>query len=222
MAEIQYLGHSSFRIRGRDGIVITDPYDKSVGMDIGKPTAHIVTVSHAHPDHTNVAAVRPMRDTVFSADGPGEYEIGGIMIAGVRTYHDKKKGEEQGTNTVFVFHIDDLVFCHLGDLGHELTRQQLDDIGPIDVLFIPVGGGETVGASEASGIIGQLEPRLVIPMHYAQPGQQVLGSDLATIDAFLHEMGIKELTTEDKLTVTSSNLPPEGEQTRVVVMRPTP
>lgn len=142
MADIQYLGHSCFRLRGRDGIVLTDPYDRSVGRDLGRPTAHIVTVSHHHPDHDNVAAVRPVRDRVVVIDGPGEYEVGGILITGVRTFHDKQKGAELGRNTVYVIHLDDIVFCHLGDLAHELSAQQLEEIGSVDVLFVPVGGGE--------------------------------------------------------------------------------
>lgn len=219
MPDVQYLGHSCFRLRGRDGIVLTDPYDRSTGLDLGKPTAHVVTVSHQHPDHNNTVAVRPMRDSVFVVDGPGEYEVGGIMITGVRTFHDKKKGDELGSNTVYVVHLDDVVFCHLGDLGHELSTQQIDDIGPVDVLFIPVGGGETIGPAEALNVIGQLEPRIVVPMHYALPGQQSAIADLGPLEKLTHELGLKEVIPEEKLTITPSNLPAEGEETRVVVMQ---
>jgi len=220
MPDIQYLGHSCFRLRGRDGIVMCDPFDRSVGFDIGKPTAHIVTVSHEHPDHANLAAVKPMRENIFAIDGPGEYEVGGIMITGVRTFHDKNKGAELGVNTAYVFHLDDVVFCHLGDLGHELTTHQLDEIGNVDVLFIPVGGGETIGPAEAVSVISQIEPRIVVPMHYAMAGQQSFSSDLAPLDKFTHEIGLKDFTTEDKLTVTTASLPAEGEQTRFVIMKP--
>jgi L-ascorbate metabolism protein UlaG (beta-lactamase superfamily) len=220
MPDVQYLGHSCFRLRGRDGIVICDPFDRSIGLDIGKPTAHIVTISHQHPDHANLAAVKPMREKVFAIDGPGEYEVGGIMIAGVRTYHDKHKGAELGTNTVYVFHMDDVVFCHLGDLGHELSTHQLDEIGNVDVLFIPVGGGETIGPTEAVSVISQIEPRLVIPMHYAMPGQRSFNADLAPLEKFTHEIGLKEIVAEDKLTVTAASLPAEGEETRFVIMKP--
>ncbi len=219
MPDIQYLGHACFRLRGRDGTVLTDPFDRSVGVDLGRPTAHIVTVSHQHPDHANVGAVRPLRERVFVVEGPGEYEIGGVMITGVRTYHDTKKGTEQGFNTVYVIHLDEVVFCHLGDLGHELTRQQLDEIGPIDVLLIPVGGGETIGAAQAAAVIGQLEPRIVVPMHYAMPGQQRLDEELAPLDKFVHEMGLKDVVAEEKLSLTAANLPAEGSETRVVVMK---
>jgi L-ascorbate metabolism protein UlaG (beta-lactamase superfamily) len=220
MPDVQYLGHSCFRLRGRDGIVITDPYDRSVGLDIGKPTAHIVTVSHADADHANVAAVRPARERLFTIDGAGEYEVNGILITGVRTFHDKQKGAERGKNTVYVIHIDDVVFCHLGDLGHELSAQQIDEIGNVDVLFVPVGGGETIAPAEAVQVISQLEPRIVVPMHYAPDGQTSFEYDLLPIEKFAHEMGLKEFTAEPRLTITSANLPGDEEQTRVVVMRP--
>jgi L-ascorbate metabolism protein UlaG (beta-lactamase superfamily) len=218
MPDIQYLGHSCFRLRGRDGIVLTDPYDRSVGLDIGRPTAHIVTVSHKHPDHANVAAVKPLREQLFTIDGPGDYEVGGILISGVRTYHDTKKGAELGKNTVYVIHMDDVTFCHLGDLGHELTTQQLDEIGNVDVLFIPVGGGETISPATATSVISQIEPRIVVPMHYATAGQQTFMADLTPLEKFTHELGLKEVVAEEKLTVNANSLPAEGEETRVVVM----
>jgi L-ascorbate metabolism protein UlaG (beta-lactamase superfamily) len=199
---------------------VTDPYDRSIGLDIGRPTAHIVTVSHNHPDHANIAAVKPVRDQVFTINGAGEYEVGGILVTGVLTYHDNKKGAELGKNTVYVIHMDDVVFCHLGDLGHELTTHQLDEIGNVDVLFIPVGSGETIGPSEAISIMSQLEPRIVVPMHYATAGQQSFTMDLAPLEKFTHELGLKDVVAEEKLSVTSSSLPSEGEETRVVVMKP--
>lgn len=220
MPDIQYLGHSCFRLRGRDGIVLCDPYDRSVGTDIGRPSAHIVTVSHDHPDHANVAAVKPMRERLFVIEGPGEYEVGGVMIAGVRTFHDKHKGAERGGNTVYVIHMDDVVFCHLGDLGHELTTHQIDEIGNVDVLFVPVGGDETIGPSEAVSVISQIEPRIVVPMHYAQSDQRSFTSDLVPLEKFAHEVGLKEITPEEKLTITTTNLPSEGEETRFVIMKP--
>lgn len=220
MPDIHYLGHASFRLRGRDGILITDPYDRSVGLDIGRPTAHIVTVSHNHPDHANIGAIKPLREPLFTINSAGEYEVGGVLITGVRTYHDTTKGSELGKNTVYVIHMDDVVFCHLGDLGHELSTQQLDEIGNVDVLFIPVGGGETIGPAQAVGVISQIEPRMVVPMHYAQPGQQSFTNDLLTLEKFTHELGLKDVVAEEKLSVTATTLPAEGEETRVVIMKP--
>lgn len=219
MPDVTYLGHSCFRLRGRDGVVLCDPFDGSTGKDIGRPTAHIVTVSHDHPDHNNVAAVKPMRESVFVIDGPGEYEVAGVLITGVRTAHDKQHGKEQGFNTIYVIHLDDIVFCHLGDLGHELTQGQLEALGSVDVLFVPVGGGETISPAEAVGVISQIEPRMVIPMHYAND-QIALELQLAPLDKFTHELGLKEFQTVEKLAISPSSLPAEGEQTKVVIMQP--
>lgn len=219
MPDIQYLGHACFRLRGRDGIIVCDPYSRSIGLDLGRPTAHIVTVSHNHEDHNYLAGVKPMRDRLFVIDGPGEYEVSGVLISGVRTYHDKAKGAERGFNTAYVIHLDDVVFCHLGDLGHELSQAQIEEIGDVDVLFVPVGGGETIGPAEATNVISQIEPRVVVPMHYAA-SQLSFEYDLAPLEKFTHELGIKEVTLEDKLSLTAATLPPEGDKTRVVVLRP--
>jgi L-ascorbate metabolism protein UlaG (beta-lactamase superfamily) len=219
MPDIQYLGHACFRLRGRDGIVLCDPYNREIGLDMGRPTAHIVTVSHGHPDHNNTTQVRPMREKLFVIEGPGEYEVGGIMIAGIHTYHDQAGGAERGRNIVFVIHLDDLVFCHLGDLGHELSQAQLEAIGNVDVLFVPVGGGETISPAEAINVISQIEPRIVIPMHYAS-SQLSFEHPLAPLERFTHEMGHKDLTPEEKLSLSASSLPAEGEETRLIVMRP--
>ncbi len=219
MPDVQYLGHSCFRLRGRDGIVLCDPYSRAIGMDLGRPSAHIVTVSHNHADHNFVAGVKPLRERLFVVDGPGEYEINGVLITGVRTAHDTQKGAERGFNTVFVIHLDDVVFCHLGDLGHELTQTQLEEIGDVDVLFVPVGGGETIGPVEANNVISQIDPKIVIPMHYAAP-QLSFEYQLAPLEKFTHERGIKEISLEEKLSVTTANLPAETEETRVVMLRP--
>jgi L-ascorbate metabolism protein UlaG (beta-lactamase superfamily) len=218
MPDVQFLGHACFRIRGRDGVVLCDPYDRSTGLDLGKPSAHIVTVSHNHPDHNNVAAVRPLREQVFVIDGPGDYEVNGVLISGVRTYHDKQKGAERGVNTAYVIHIDEVAFCHLGDLGHELTQAQVEEIGVVDVLFVPVGGGETISPAEAVQVISQIEPRVVIPMHYAAT-QTSFEYELAPLEKFTHEMGLKEVNAEDKINITAANLPAESEETRVMVLR---
>jgi L-ascorbate metabolism protein UlaG (beta-lactamase superfamily) len=216
--DVQYLGHSCFRLRGRDGIVLCDPYSRSTGMDLGRPSAHIVTVSHDRPDHNFVAGVKPIREKVFVIDGPGEYEVSGVLITGVRTALNAHEGAERGFNTVFVIHLADVVFCHLGDLGHELTQAQLEEIGNVDVLFVPVGGGETIGAVEANSVISQIEPKIVVPMHYAS-AQLSFEYELAPLEKFTHERGIKEISPEEKLSVTAANLPPESEETRVVVLR---
>ncbi len=220
MAEVQFLGHACFRLRGRDGAIVCDPYQRAIGLDLGRPTATIVTVSHQHPGHNNTAAVRPLRERLFVVDGPGEYEIGGVLITGIRTYHDNAKGAERGFNTVYIIHLDDLVFCHLGDLGHELSATQLEEIGSnVDVLFVPVGGGESLSPATASNVISQIEPRFVIPMHYAM-GQTGIEPPLAPIEKFVSEMGLKEYTPEEKFVINANALPADDEQTRIVILKP--
>ncbi len=220
MPDVQYLGHACFRLRGREGVVLCDPFSRAIGLDLGRPTAHIVTISHDHPGHNHVSAVKTMRERLFVIDGPGEYEVGGVMITGVRTYHDKQKGSELGYNIVYVIRLDDVVFCHLGDLGHELSQTQLEAIGDVDVLFVPVGGGETIGPEEAINVISQITPRIVVPMHYASAQLSLERPPLASLDRFIHEMGLKEVVAEEKLSLTASSLPQEREETRVLVLRP--
>ena len=180
MADIQYLGHACVRFKARDGVVLTDPFPRGDGYDIGKPTAHIVTLSGTGPTRSIKEAVRPVGGSLFTVDGPGEYEVGGIMVNGVRTYRDTVKGAERGRNTVYVVHLDDLAFCHLGDLGHELQTGQLEDIGTVDVLFVPAYS--TLTPAQVTEVISAIEPRLVVPL-YDQP------EELARL---AHELGLKE------------------------------
>lgn len=222
MAEVIYLGHSCVRLRGREGIVLIDPFDRSVGLDIGKPTAHVVAVSHQAPDHNNVAAVKPMKERLFVADGPGEYEVSNILLRGVRTQH-AGDGKAKSHNTVYVVHLDDVVFCHLGDLGHKLTATQLDEIGNVDVLFVPVGDGAwALAAGELSEIISEIEPKLVIPLYASASAQQTLERPhLESLETFAHHMALKEWSAVDKLTVSPSTLPRDDEETQIAVLRPT-
>jgi len=210
MADIQYLGRASVRVRGKEGIVVTDPYPRGDGLDPGKVVAHVVTVSSDDPRRTGVESVKPVAERVFVVNGPGEYEVGGIMINGVRTYRDAEDAPQRRHNTAYVLHVDDLSFCHLGDLGHELTTHQIEEIGPIDVLFVPAYSPLTpAGLTEA---ISAIEPRVVVPL-YDEPGQ---------LERLAHELGLKEWEAQEKLTVTGASLPAEGEETRVVIMKPVP
>ncbi len=208
MPDIQYLGRASIRVRGKEGVVLTDPFPRSDGYDIGKPTAHIVTVSVDDPDRNFVGVVKPVAERVFVIDGPGEYEVGGVMINGIRTYRDAEKGAQRGRNTIYVLHIDDLTFCHLGDLGHVLNTSQIEELGTIDVLFVPAYSPLT--PAELTEVISQIEPRVVVPM-YDQPQE---------LERLAHELGLKEWEAQEKLVVTSASLPAEGEETRVVIMQP--
>jgi len=199
--EITWLGHSCFSIKGSHATVITDPYSPELGYSLGKPTAHIVTVSHQHPGHCYVQGVGGEPRLVA---GPGEYEIRGVLIIGIATFHDKVGGKERGKNTVYLTEVDEISVCHLGDLGHVLTAAQVEELGNVDVLLLPVGGVSTITAPMAAEVVRQLEPKVVVPMHYKTPA---LNKELEPVDRFLKEMGIEQLTPQPKLSLTRSSLP---------------
>jgi len=209
---ITWYGQSCFKIQGKEVILVTDPYDKSIGLRPPYIHADIVTVSHQHDDHNNVKAIKGQPSVI---DGPGEYETKGVEILGIQTFHDKKEGKERGLNTVYVIRINEISICHLGDLGHLLTDKQLEDIDGIDILFIPVGGVFTINALEAVKVIDSLEPKIVIPMHYKIPK---LTTDLHKIDKFCTELGISKTKTEEKLVIKKKDLP--SEETKVVLLKP--
>jgi L-ascorbate metabolism protein UlaG (beta-lactamase superfamily) len=195
------LGHSCFRIKGSQATVITDPFPPDLGYSLGKPTASIVTVSHQHPSHSYIEGVGGEPKKVH---GPGEYEISGVLIIGVATFHDAEGGSRRGKNTVYLLEVDGVSVCHLGDLGHVLTSEQVEEIGNVDVLLLPVGGVSTIDAATAAEVIRQLEPRAVVPMHYKTPE---ISRELDPVGKFLKEMGIEQIEPQPKLSLTKSNLP---------------
>lgn len=209
--ELAWLGQAAFRLKGKSATVVTDPFDSSfTGLKWSKVEADIVTVSHEHQDHN---ASSQVTDATFIAQGPGEYEIKGIAFTGVSSWHDNKEGAERGKNVIYTFNIDGVRVCHLGDLGqHQLTDQQLEEIGDVDVLLVPVGGTYTINAAEAAKVTAQLEPKVIIPMHYKIEG---LKFDLDTVDHFLKEMGKEDVQPVGKLSVSSDKLP---EEAQVVVL----
>ena len=199
--EITWLGHSCFKLKGKQSTVITDPFSPAIGYTLGKVTADIVTVSHPHPGHSYVQGVA---DEPRILKSPGEYESGGVLTVGVHTFHDNEKGAQRGKNTVFVIDVDDVMICHLGDLGHVLTAEQVAEINGVDVLLIPVGGVSTIDAVQAAQVVRQLEPKIIIPMHYKTEAEK---KDLETAERFLKEMGVKEAVPQPKLSVNKSSLP---------------
>lgn len=205
--EIVYLGHSSFRLKGKSSTVVTDPYDEKSGKFPRDIDANIVTVSHDHGDHN---AVNKVGGNPFIITGPGEYEVGGVSVIGVPTFHDDKEGGERGGNTVYVVEIDGLRIVHMGDLGHKLTQEQLDEIGPVGIALVPVGGTYTIDAKIASEVVKQLEASVVIPMHYQQPGMDAgtFGS-LTGVEDFLKEMSKTDVAPIPKYVITGEKLPTE-------------
>ncbi len=199
--EISWLGHSCFRLKGKQATVITDPFSSDLGYSPGKPTAQIITVSHKHPGHSNIQGVGGSPRQVT---GPGEYEISNVLIIGIATFHDKDKGNLRGKNTVYLIEIDDISICHLGDLGHALTDEQVEELGKVDVLLVPVGGVSTINATTAAEVVRQLEPNIVVPMHYKT---QALNRELEPVEIFLKEIGAHDITPQAKLSLTKSSLP---------------
>lgn len=214
--EITYLGHSAFKLKGKNGTVLTDPFGDSVGLSFPNTSADIITISHQHGDHNATSKVKgtARRSTPFIVAYPGEYEVGGISIFGVKTFHDASKGEERGTNTVFTIIIDDIRVCHLGDLGHELSSSQLEEIGVVDVLLCPVGGHFTIDPKQAVSAIQQIEPSYVIPMHYRTEKHAEMFSEVQPLEAFLKEYGVQP-APQPKLAVEKLKLP---EETELVVL----
>ncbi|MDD5528021.1 MAG: MBL fold metallo-hydrolase [Patescibacteria group bacterium] len=204
---ISYLGQSCFKLQdklGPEGVtLVTDPFCKELGLKVPNFEADIVTVSHQHANHNNADALRA---SPFVIDTPGEYDIKGVMAQGIETFHDAKNGAERGKNIVYRMEMDDLTLVHLGDLGHILSDEQLEQLDDIDILFIPVGGKHTIDAKIAVEVIGQLEPRVVIPMHYKLSGSK---SDLDAVEKFVKELGV-EPKREEKLKIAKKDLPQEG------------
>jgi L-ascorbate metabolism protein UlaG (beta-lactamase superfamily) len=199
--DITWLGHSCFKIRSKNATIITDPYPPSLGYSLGKPTAHIITVSHQHPGHSYTQGIGGDPKLVTR---PGEYEISGVLIIGISTFHDGEGGKNRGKNTVYLMEIDEISVCHLGDLGHVLTVEQIEEMDNVDVLLLPVGGVSTINAPIAAQVVRQLEPKVVVPMHYKT---QALSWELEPVERFLEEVGAKNINPQPKLSLTKSSLP---------------
>ena len=209
--EITWYGHSCFRLTERNyATVVTDPFDhKVVGYDALKLKAEIVTVSHDAPGHSNVDAVK---GTTHVLTGAGEFEIGGVFITAVQTVGAGKKSKEKTRNTLYVFDYDGITVAHMGDMQDTPTQSEVEALGTINVLLVPVGGGSSLNAAKAAEIVSMLEPNLVIPMHYSTPDAKV---SLDSLNKFLKEMGLSKLEAQPSLKITRSGLPDE---TKVVVL----
>jgi L-ascorbate metabolism protein UlaG (beta-lactamase superfamily) len=211
--QISWLGQSCFKIQSKDTTIITDPYGESIGRKLPpRLNADIVTVSHQHEDHNNTTA---LSGTPFIIDTPGEYEIKGVFIQGIPAAHDDKNGAERGTSTIYLFNFEEIKLAHLGDLGAVLTDEQLEKLEGVDILLVPVGGVYTIDGKQAAEVVNQIEPRIVIPMHYAIPG---LKYKLHSIDKFCDEMGVKTNGAEEKFRISKKELPVE--ETKVIILKP--
>lgn len=209
--EITWYGHSCFRLTEKKmATVVTDPFDaESVGYEPLKLKADIVTVSHDAAGHNYLQAVKGYSRAIT---GPGEFEIGGVFITGVQTDGHGKKASEQPRNTLYVFDYDGLTVAHMGNLRQVPTQAEVEALGTVNIVLVPVGGSSGLNAAKAAEVISLLEPNIIIPMHYHTPQVKV---PLDQLDKFMKEMGLHEAETMPNLKVSKSNLPDE---TKVVVL----
>lgn len=211
-------GQSCFQIstskdKNHQTSIVIDPFDNKTGLRIPSLEADILAITHHHHDHNNTATVK---GSAFLVDGPGEYEIKGVFVQGFSAFHDNKEGKERGQITIYTFEIEDMKLCHLGDLGQsELTSEQLEEIGVVDILMIPVGGVYTINGEQAVKIINQIQPRIVIPMHYHLPKLKI---KLDNLNKFLKAIGQKAIEPQKKLTIKKKDLPLE--KTEIVILQP--
>lgn len=221
---ITWYGQSCFKIETREAILAIDPFSKDIGLAPPRFHADLVLVSHQHHDHNNVAAItlRSAKESGVNSDpeeltviaGPGEYEVKGLAISGIPTFHDSRQGAERGPNTVFRIETEGIAIAHMGDFGESSIREEtLGALGNIDVLMVPVGGTYTIDAEAAAKAVKKIEPRIVIPMHYALAGLKI---KLAPAENFLKEYGASGLERLNKLNIKKKDLP---EETKVAILK---
>jgi L-ascorbate metabolism protein UlaG (beta-lactamase superfamily) len=212
--EVQWYGRTCIRLRGKDAVVVADPYQSVVGPTGRGITGDIVTFSH--PDDTPLSRGKPKGklsrdgstlipsslDDAFVLDGPGEYEVKQVLVTGVRTYRDDDRGSERGKGVAFSAEVDGVHTIHLGEIGHLLSEEKLADIGPVDIACVPLGGA--LSPTKAAALVAQLDPKIVVPMPLCEDE-----ADCAEVLAkFFHEMGAEQVT-QPKLSVTATSLPAE-------------
>lgn len=197
---VTWLGHSCFLLKDESGIsILVDPFmEDEVGYPLPSIEANIVMISHDHLDHNNVDAAGSCPDVIF---GSGEFISQGLEIRGIESYHDDEMGRLRGENTIFCFELDSVKVCHLGDLGHILSSSQIREIGPVDLLFLPVGGRYTIDSKGANEVMRQLHPAVTVPMHYKTGA---LSFDLDPVDDFLK--GKEKVTRQEALRLTGETL----------------
>jgi len=207
--EILSLGHSSFRIKGKSATIVTDPFlPEFTGLKFPKNiSADIITVSHDHNDHN---AIHLVEGTPFVVHGPGEYEIKGVSIIGFSSDHDTEHGAIRGKNTMYRIEIDGISIVHAGDIGVLPPTKEVESLGDVDILMVPVGGTYTLGPEDAAKFVGEVEPKIVLPMHYQRPGLKPEGfAELRFVTDFLKQMGKEETPVQPKLVVTKDKMPTE-------------
>jgi len=206
LLRIRWHGHSCFEITNEITLV-TDPHDgKSIGIHAPDVLGDIILVSHDHYDHNSVKSVEKEESIVVKDET--EKTVLGVKIRGVISFHDESAGRKRGENIIYVFTMDNISFCHLGDLGHELDEGAVRQIGDVDVLFIPIGGNFTIDAEKAWNVINGIKPKIVIPMHYKFGG---LSLPIAEIDPFLAKNNFDVLHVGSEIDIEKEDLPEDLE-----------
>ena len=210
---ITWYGQACFKIQSGDLVIAIDPFATEIGFTPPRFKADVALVTHGHFDHANLET---LAGEPFAITGPGEYEVKGIVVRGIETYHDASQGRERGLNTIYKIEVEGIKLLHLGDFGEEKLREEtLEEIGDVDILFVPVGGVYTIEGDAAARVSRQIEPAIVIPMHYKLPG---IKANLQGPEQFLKEMGVKDAEAQEKLTIKKKDIPEEG-KTSVVLMK---
>lgn len=213
--EIKYIAHSCFVIKTKTASIVTDPFSAEIGIKFPKLEADIVTVSHAHSDHDKVSNID---GTPMIFDWPGEFEVKGVSILGISSFHDGEKGAKRGSNVMYKFTAEGLNILHCGDLGHLLDDKTLEDIGPVDILFIPTGGIYTVDPTQAASIARRIDPYIIIPMHYAHPKLDTkMFGELEPVESFIQSCGGMAHEKLPKLTVKREDVINEA-ATKIVLL----
>ena len=217
---ISWKGQSCFQIsisqnKNGSASIVIDPFSNEIGLRVPKFEVDVLLITHDHHDHNNSKAVSGQSLVI---NGPGEYDVKEIFIQGIEAFHDDVQGKERGPITIYTIEAEDIRVCHLGDLGQkELTAEQLEKIGNVDILMIPIGGDVTLDAKEAIKVMSQIEPKVIIPMHYKIPKLKTKAK-LASLDDFLKALGVKTLQPLPKLSVKKKDL--SGEEAKVIVLEP--
>jgi L-ascorbate metabolism protein UlaG (beta-lactamase superfamily) len=207
LPKVIWHGHACFELQGEGATIVLDPF-KGVGIPEPKAAADIVLCSHSHRDHNNIKPVLKKEGQVLEGF-VGSKTVKGVPIKGVAAYHDEAKGSKRGKNSIYTFNLDGVQFCHLGDLGHELSPATVGEIGQVDVLFVPVGGYFTIGPEAATKVCEQLKPRVIIPMHYRTPELSPMFDLLKTVDDFVDEKKNVQREKGPILDADRSKLPDE-------------
>lgn len=222
--QIIWHGQSCFELissqsKGSQVTLVVDPFDEETGLRLPKLEADVLLVTHSHHDHNNIKAVLPVpgsQNPPVLIDGPGEYDVKDVLIRGIPSWHDEVGGKEKGPNTIFVIEAEELKICHLGDLGQkELTSEQVEQIGEVDILLMPIGGIFTISAKEAVKVMSQIEPSVTIPMHYQLPK---LKMNIDGLDKFLKTVGLKKIEPLNKLSIKKKDILPE--EAKIIVLNP--